>query len=58
MGSGEGKVEVKLKPGIKHYFIQEMLEQPDAVAKCLNYGARLQGPEKGMVKLGGLETNE
>lgn len=35
-----------------------MLEQPDAVYKCLNYGGRLQGGEKGRVKLGGLDVNE
>lgn len=34
-----------------------MLEQPDAVAKCLNYGGRLAGGEKGMVKLGGMDSN-
>jgi glucosamine--fructose-6-phosphate aminotransferase (isomerizing) len=49
---------VKLKPGIEHYFVQEMTEQPEAVAKCLNYGARLAGEEKGMVKLGGMDSNE
>jgi len=32
----------------------EMMEQPDAVAKALNFGARLMGG-KNMVKLGGLE---
>mmetsp|Transcript_12771 Transcript_12771/g.9261 ORF Transcript_12771/g.9261 Transcript_12771/m.9261 type:complete len:103 (+) Transcript_12771:1065-1373(+) len=35
----------------------EMLEQPDSVAKALNYGARLMGG-KNMVKLGGLEQRE
>ena len=35
-----------------------MLEQPDAVAKCLNYGGRLAGREKGMVKLGGMDSNQ
>jgi len=35
-----------------------MQEQPDAVAKCLNYGARLAGGEKGLVKLGGMDSNE
>jgi glutamine---fructose-6-phosphate transaminase (isomerizing) len=33
----------------------EMLEQPDAVARSLNYGARLMGGEN-MVKLGGLDA--
>jgi glucosamine--fructose-6-phosphate aminotransferase (isomerizing) len=32
----------------------EMLEQPDAVARALNYGARLMGGDN-MVKLGGLD---
>ena len=35
----------------------EMYEQPDSVAKALNYGARLMGG-KSMVKLGGLDNNE
>ncbi len=33
-----------------------MLEQPEAIAKSLNYGARLQGG-KARVKLGGLDSN-
>ena len=32
----------------------EMLEQPEAVARSLNYGARLMGGEN-RVKLGGLD---
>lgn len=41
----------------------EMLEQPEAIAKALNYGARLMGAsgaseQRDMVKLGGLEENE
>jgi len=32
----------------------EMMDQPDAVARSLNYGARLMGGES-LVKLGGLE---
>ena len=35
----------------------ELNQQPDAVAKALNYGARLMGG-KNMVKLGGLEAHE
>lgn len=35
----------------------EMIEQPEAVAKSLNYGARLMGG-KAMVKLGSFELNE
>jgi hypothetical protein len=53
----EEKVRIKKPPGIEHYYVMEMLEQPDAVAKALNYGARLMGG-KSMVKLGGLEENE
>ena len=34
----------------------EMLIQPDAVARSLNYGARLMGGEN-MVKLGGLDSH-
>lgn len=33
----------------------EMLEQPEAVCRSLNYGARLMGGEN-MVKLGGLDS--
>jgi glutamine---fructose-6-phosphate transaminase (isomerizing) len=50
--------KVKLKPGISHFFIQEMLEQPESVEKCLNYGGRLGGKEPGMVKLGGMDNDE
>ena len=35
-----------------------MLEQPEAVEKCLNYGGRLKGSEDGMVKLGGMDKDE
>jgi glutamine---fructose-6-phosphate transaminase (isomerizing) len=50
--------KVKLKPGISHFFIQELLEQPESVEKCLNYGGRLKGSEPGLVKLGGLDNDE
>lgn len=50
--------KVKLKEGISHFFIQEMLEQPEAVEKCLNFGGRLSGSQEGMVKLGGLDRDE
>ena len=50
--------KVKLKPGIEHFFIQELLEQPESVEKCLNYGGRLKGSEPGLVKLGGLDNDE
>ena len=58
IGKSEMKVEIKLKPGIKTFFIQEWSEQNEAVEKCLNFGGRLAGSEKGMVKLGGLDCNE
>jgi glucosamine--fructose-6-phosphate aminotransferase (isomerizing) len=35
----------------------EMLEQPEAIARALNYGARLMGGEN-MVKLGGLDSKK
>lgn len=53
----EEKVKIKLPEGIPHFYLMEMYEQPDAVAKALNFGARLMGG-KAMVKLGGLEQNE
>jgi glutamine---fructose-6-phosphate transaminase (isomerizing) len=34
----------------------EMLDQPSAICKALNYGARFK--DGGLVKLGGLESNE
>ena len=42
--------------GIDHYYVMEMLDQPNAVCKALNYGARLG--DNGSVKLGGLDSNE
>lgn len=50
--------KVKLKEGISHYFIQEMLEQPEAVSKALGFGGRLNGSDKGFVKLGGMDKDE
>ena len=47
----EERVQVRLPPGIDHYYVMEMLDQPNAVCKALNYGARLGNG----VKLGGLE---
>jgi len=35
----------------------EMLEQPEAVARALNFGAKLMGGED-MVKLGGLDREQ
>jgi len=50
-------VQVRKPPGIDHYYVMEMMDQPNAVCKALNYGARfVQG--EAMVKLGGLDQNE
>ena len=35
-----------------------MLDQPEAVKKCLGFGARLKGSEPGTVKLGGMDSDE
>ena len=53
----EEKVRVKLPDGIKHYYIMEMLDEPECVNKALNFGARLM-TAKAMVRLGGLEKYE
>ena len=50
----EEGIKVSLPPGIPHYYVMEMLDTPEAVARSLNYGARLMGGEN-MVKLGGLD---
>lgn len=39
----EERVQVRLPPGVPHYYVMEMLDQPNAVCKALNYGARLDG---------------
>ena len=52
----EEKVKIALPPGIDHYYVMEMLDQPECVLKALNYGARLM-TNKAMVRLGGLEKN-
>jgi glutamine---fructose-6-phosphate transaminase (isomerizing) len=58
----EERARVAKPPGIDHYYIMEMMEQPESVRKALNYGARLMGAQESdhrdMVKLGGLEENE
>ncbi len=36
----------------------EMLDQPEAVCKALNFGARFQAGPDPLVKLGGLEKHE
>lgn len=50
----EERVQVKKPEGIDHYYVMEMLDQPNAVCKALNYGARFKQGEP-IVKLGGLE---
>jgi len=55
--SKEGKFSLKLTPGYKHFFMQELCEQDKAILKCINFGARLRGG-KDMVKLGGLDQNQ
>jgi glucosamine--fructose-6-phosphate aminotransferase (isomerizing) len=50
----EEKVRITLPEGVKHYYVMEMLDEPNCVQKALNYGARLMGG-KAMVRLGGLE---
>ena len=52
----EEKVVIELPQGIDHYYVMEMRDQPNCVAKALNYGGRLAGPENdNMVYLGGLD---
>jgi hypothetical protein len=53
----EEGIKVSLPPGIDHFYVMEMLDTPEAVARSLNYGARLMGGEN-MVKLGGLDHNK
>jgi len=49
--------EVELSPApYPHWTIKEIMEQPAAVSRALNYGGRID-PE-GCIKLGGLECNE
>jgi glucosamine--fructose-6-phosphate aminotransferase (isomerizing) len=50
-------VQVKLPEGVKHYYIMEMMDEPECVNKALNFGARLM-TAKAMVRLGGLEKYE
>ena len=49
-------IDKKPKPGFKWFFEQEIFEQPEAISKVLNYGARIAGNNK--VKLGGLDARE
>ena len=53
----EELIKIKKPPGIDHFYVMEMLDQPNAVCKALNYGARFITGEP-MVKLGGLEQHE
>ena len=53
----EEKVKIALPDGINHYYVMEMLDQPNCVQKALNYGARLMA-NKAMVRLGGLEAHQ
>lgn len=50
-------MRVKLPEGVNHYYVMEILDEPDCVNKALNYGARLMGG-KAMVRLGGLDKHE
>ena len=50
-------MQVKLPEGVKHYYIMEMMDEPECVNKALNFGARLM-TAKAMVRLGGLEKYE
>jgi hypothetical protein len=34
------QVLVKKPTGVEHYYVMEMNDQPEAVARALNYGAR------------------
>jgi len=53
----EERVKIEKPPGIDHYYVMEMLDQPNCVNKALNYGARLM-TNKAMVRLGGLTNHE
>lgn len=53
----EEGIKVSLPPGVAHYYLMEMMDQPEAIARALNYGARLMGGEN-MVKLGGLDLKK
>ncbi len=51
----EETIELSPEP-YPHWTIKEINEQPEAIARTLNYGARFDG--EGNVKLGGLEANK
>lgn len=48
---------IELSPApYPHWTIKEIMEQPEAISRTLNYGARFD--QDGLVKLGGLESNK
>lgn len=48
---------IELSPApYPHWTIKEIMEQPEAISRTLNYGARFD--QDGNVKLGGLESNK
>jgi len=49
--------QTKPKSPYSTFFEQEIMEQPEALMKCMNYGARLAG-EPGSAKLGGFDENK
>jgi len=49
-------VTVSTPDPFPHWTIKEIMEQPEAIARALNYGGRLYGDDN--VKLGGLSSNE
>lgn len=50
----EEKIELSPAP-YPHWTIKEIMEQPEAISRTLNYGARFD--QDGMVKLGGLQSH-
>lgn len=53
--AAEEHIELSPAP-YKHWTIKEIMEQPDALARTMNHGARI--PTDDAVKLGGLEQNK
>ena len=53
----EEQIKIEKPPGVDHYYVMEMLDQPNCVNKALNYGARLMS-NKAMVRLGGLDSHQ
>jgi glutamine---fructose-6-phosphate transaminase (isomerizing) len=50
----EEGIKVALPAGVPHYYVMEMLAQPEAVCRSLGYGGRLGGVDN-IIKLGGLD---